>query len=98
MLCLWRQYILYYVSKLLYYNYFCVCADTAVDSVDSGQSHVRVMHVQHTQGPLDGSLYATVNKKSSQPDTQASSSSSSQHVSQHRLGVFEWQSLGFKSQ
>jgi len=36
------------------------------DSQDSEtlrrESRVRVMHVQHTQGPLDGSLYATVNK------------------------------------
>ena len=47
------------------------CADT-VDSVDgsSGGGHVRVMHVQHTQGPIDGSLYATVNKKSPAPASQ----------------------------
>ena len=43
---------------------FCSYAfSDTTDSVESGQSHVRVMHVQHTQGPVDGSLYATVNKK-----------------------------------
>ena len=37
-------------------------------SAPSEESGIRVMHVQHTQGPLDGSLYATVTKNKNQKE------------------------------
>lgn len=40
-----------------------------------GESRVRVMHVQHTQGPVDGSIYATVSKSRSESLTKQTNGS-----------------------
>ncbi len=52
------------------------------DSELSGESRVRVMHVKHMQGPVDGSLYATVVPKT-RADTPQHKHSSSTVSHQH---------------